>query len=94
MDEIIHELKEILIKKEIDFTDEFYFSKDKKTILGEIPFKQILFFDYRDTDAGSNPREYTGLKKTNLSIIKSLLKDYKNMFRFFAFRYYYNYNQF
>ena len=50
--------------------------------MGEVPFSEILFLDYRDTEAGSNPREYIGLKKTNESIIKSLLKDCENMFRF------------
>jgi hypothetical protein len=50
--------------------------------MGEVPFKQILFLDYRETEAGSNPREYNGLKHANLNILQSLLKDYENMFRF------------
>jgi len=74
--------KKIKFEKKMYFPDEYFISQDKKSILGEVTFKDILFLDYRDTDAGSNPREYVGLKKTNLEIIKSLLKDYKGMFRF------------
>jgi len=66
----------------IKFSEPFFMSNDNKTIMGEIAFREILFFDYRDTEAGSNPREYAGLKKTNENILKSLLKDYSNMFRF------------
>lgn len=79
---IINELKNNAKDKKITFSENFYISSDKKTIMGEVAFKEILFLDYRDTEAGSNPREYIGLKKTNLNIIKSLLKDYKDMFRF------------
>ena len=50
--------------------------------MGEVAFKEILFIEYRDTEAGSNPREYTGLKKTNLQLLLSLLQDSENMFRF------------
>ncbi|MGA3084120.1 MAG: hypothetical protein ABSE95_04945 [Thermodesulfobacteriota bacterium] len=66
----------------ISFPDKYWYSGDKKSILGETLFKDILFLDYRDSEAGSNPREYNGLKKSNIEIIKSLLKDPKNMFRF------------
>lgn len=75
-------LSEKLRENTIVFSENFYLSDDKKTIMGEVPFSEILFLDYRDTEAGSNPREYIGLKKTNKNIIKSLLKDYENMFRF------------
>lgn len=69
-------------EKKLHFPDRYLISKDKDTILGETIFKDTLFLDYRDTEAGSNPREYNGLKKTNLEILKSILVDYKNMFRF------------
>ena len=82
MDKILDIVIEKLNRNSIEFSEPFYMSNDKKTIMGEVPFSEILFLDYRDTEAGSNPREYIGLKKTNESIIKSLLKDYKNMFRF------------
>lgn len=82
MDKAINIIKEKLIENTINFSETFYISSDKKTIMGEVPFSEILFLDYRDTEAGSNPREYIGLKKTNENIIKSLLKDYENMFRF------------
>lgn len=49
--------------------------------MGEIPFKEILFLDYRDTEAGSNPREYIGLKKTNKVILQSILA-HDELFRF------------
>jgi len=81
MEKIIDEIKEINKKKTITFSEDYYRSLDNKTIMGEVPFKEILFLDYRETEAGSNPREYAGLKKTNLKIIESLLED-KNMFRF------------
>ena len=75
-------VNESMKENKIVFSEPFYLSTDKKTIMGEAPFSQILFLEYRETEAGSNPREYTGLKKANEAIIKSLLKDYKNMFRF------------
>jgi len=73
---------ESLKENKIVFPEPFFLSDDKKTIMGETLFQQILFLDYRDTEAGSNPREYNGLQKANLHILASLLKDYKNMFRF------------
>jgi hypothetical protein len=82
MEKIILEIKKFSKNQIITFSENYYKSSDNKTIMGEVPFKEILFLDYRETEAGSNPREYTGLKKANLNIIKSLLKDYKNMFRF------------
>jgi len=82
MKRIINEIKKINQSKTITFSEKFYKSSDDKTVMGEVAFKEILFLDYRETEAGSNPREYNGLKKTNLNIIKSLLKDYSNMFRF------------
>ncbi len=69
-------------RKILTFSEAPYRSSDGKTIMGEIAFKEILFLDYRDTEAGSNPREYAGLKRTNLNILKSLLKDHINAFRF------------
>ncbi len=73
-----------MLKKEnrISFEDGFYSSANLQTIMGETYFKDILFLDYRDSEAGSNPREYTGLKKANNEIIRSLLKDPIQMFRF------------
>ena len=82
MNELIEELKRKAKSNVITFSESLFKSCDKKTILGEVPFKEILFLDYRDTDAGSNPREYTGLKKSNLKILNSLLKDSTNLFRF------------
>jgi len=82
MDKLLDMVSEKLSSNVIEFAEPFYISNDKKTIMGEVPFSEILFLEYRDTEAGSNPREYIGLKKTNESIIKSLLKDYENMFRF------------
>lgn len=81
MKSLIGELKNISNNKNLTFPEKFYFSSDRKTIMGEIPFKEILFLDYRDTEAGSNPREYNGLKKTNKDILKSLLAHHE-MFRF------------
>jgi hypothetical protein len=82
----MNKVSDILIDKlncnRIEFVEPFYISSDKKTIMGEVAFSEIIFLEYRDTEAGSNPREYTGLKATNENIIKSLLKDHKNMFRF------------
>ena len=68
-------------EKNINFPTKFYVSPDNKTILGETIIKDILFLDYRDSEAGSNPREYVGLKKTNLDVLKSILSD-QEMFRF------------
>jgi IMP cyclohydrolase len=82
MDKILDIVVEKLNNNTIEFAEPFYMSNDKKTVMGEVPFSEILFLEYRDTEAGSNPREYIGLKKTNESIIKSLLKDCENMFRF------------
>lgn len=73
---------QLSLLKRITFSEIYYESSDGKTIMGEIPFKEILFLDYRDTDAGSNPREYNGLKKANLKILDSLLNDSINRFRF------------
>ena len=81
MESSIGELNDISKSKKLTFPEKFYFSSDQKTIMGEIPFKEILFLDYRDTEAGSNPREYNGLKKTNKDIFKSLLA-HQEMFRF------------
>ncbi len=81
MKSVMEEIKS-MGKGKITFADKFYKSNDVKTVMGEVPFKEILFLEYRDTEAGSNPREYNGLQKTNLEIIKSLLMDYENMFRF------------
>ncbi|HHT9125616.1 MAG TPA: hypothetical protein ACFYD6_07330 [Candidatus Brocadiia bacterium] len=68
-------------ENKLTFPEKCFVSGDKKTIFGETLFRDVLFLDYRDTEAGSNPREYIGLKKTNLEIIKSILKD-QEMFRF------------
>jgi hypothetical protein len=81
MSSIIKEIKDICKSKKLTFCEKFYCSKDTKTIMGEILFKEMLFLDYRDSEAGSNPREYNGLVKTNLEIFKSLLT-HRNMFRF------------
>jgi len=82
MDKIDDNIFEKLNKNTIEFAENYYLSNDGKTIMGEVNFSEILFLDYRDTEAGSNPREFIGLKNTNENILKSLLKDYKNMFRF------------
>lgn len=82
MDKIDNNIFEKLNKNTIEFAENYYLSNDGKTIMGEVSFTEILFLDYRDTEAGSNPREFIGLKNTNENILKSLLKDYKNMFRF------------
>jgi hypothetical protein len=82
MDKAIEIIQKKMDNNNISFSEPFFMSNDNKTIMGEAPFSEILFLDYRDTEAGSNPREYTGLKKTNENIMKSLLKDYGNMFRF------------
>ncbi len=82
MSEIINEIIETTKNEVITFPEEFYKSSDNKTIMGEVSFKEILFLEYRDTEAGSNPREYAGLKKTNLHILHSILTDSHNMFRF------------
>jgi len=82
MKKSIEILKQKLNENKIVFSEPFFLSNDKKTIMGEVSFIEILFLDYRDTEAGSNPREFTGIKKTNENIIKSLLKDFENMFRF------------
>lgn len=81
METIVNELKDINKRKKIIFCDKYYISQDGKTIMGEVTFKEILFLDYRDTEAGSNPREYYGLKKTNEVILKSIL-EHPDMFRF------------
>ncbi|TET58742.1 MAG: hypothetical protein E3J52_07670 [Promethearchaeota archaeon] len=81
MENIIKEIKKICNNKKLTFCDTFYYAEDHKTIMGEIFLKEILFLDYRDSEAGSNPREYNGLKKTNLEIFKSLLA-HQEMFRF------------
>lgn len=75
-------LNDHLLKNEITFSEQFYLSKDRKTIMGEVPFSEILFLDYRDTEAGSNPREFIGIHKTNENILKSILAEPKNLFRF------------
>ncbi len=75
-------LNDHLLKNEITFSEPFYYSKDKKTIMGEVPFSEILFLDYRDTEAGSNPREFAGIKNTNIKILTSLLANPAHLFRF------------
>lgn len=86
MSEIAKEIIKIFENKTISFSEPFYKSSDAKTIMGEVPFKEILFLEYRETEAGSNPREYIGLKKgqnnTNRQILHSLLIDSTNNFRF------------
>src|SRR3990172_11723609 len=81
MNDFVNELKRISNSKQLSFPEKFYCSTDRKTIMGEIPFKEILFLDYRDTEAGSNPREYIGLKKTNKVILQSILA-HDELFRF------------
>lgn len=81
MNDFVNEIKRISNSKQLTFPEKFYCSKDRKTIMGEIPFREILFLDYRDTEAGSNPREYIGLKKTNKVILQSLLS-HAEMFKF------------
>lgn len=71
MREIINEIIEPAKNKTISFSEPFYKSLNAKTIMGEVPFKEILFLEYRETEAGSNPREYIGLKKTNRQIFSS-----------------------
>ncbi|MCZ6702106.1 MAG: hypothetical protein O6940_03595 [Ignavibacteria bacterium] len=80
--QIINELVDITKKKAITFSESYYLSKDGKTIMGEMPFKEILFWPYRDTEAGSNPREYYGIQHTNMKILQSLLMDNEHLFRF------------
>lgn len=81
MNDFVNELKRISNSKELTFPEQFYCSTDRKTIMGEIPFRDILFLDYRDTEAGSNPREYIGLIKTNKVILQSMLS-HAEMFKF------------
>jgi len=80
--EALQLLNDRLSKNEITFSEQYFISKDKKTIMGEIPFSEIIFLDYRDTEAGSNPREFIGIKKTNVNILQSLLTEPTNLFRF------------
>ena len=82
MNKIIDLLNSHSTNNELHFSESFFISKDKKTIMGEVPFSEILFLDYRDTETGSNPREFNGIKKSNISIIKSLLENPRNLFRF------------
>lgn len=58
-----------------------YISSDGHTLMGEVSVKNLLFIPYRDTEAGSNPREFNGLKKSNLEVFKSMLS-YPYTFRF------------
>jgi hypothetical protein len=81
MKKMIEEIMQISNSRKLTFSDMFYRSKDDKTIMGEVSLKEILFLDYRDSEAGSNPREYNGLQKANLEIFKSLLA-HQDMFRF------------
>ena len=81
MKDPIELLKKNAAENRLTFSEDFYKSIDNKTIMGELSFKEILFLEYRESEAGGNPREYTGIKKTNENILKSLLKDCKN-FRF------------
>jgi len=80
MEKIIKGIKQINKDKVITFTEDYYKASDNKTVMGEVQLREILFLDYRETEAGSNPREYIGLKKANLNILESLLED-QNMFR-------------
>lgn len=82
MEKVISLLNNHLLRNEIVFAEPFFISLDRKTIMGEVPFSEILFLDYRDTEAGSNPREFIGFKKTNIKILKSLLDSHANKFRF------------
>lgn len=82
MKAIIKNISRSIDDRSISFTEKFYFSYDEKSVMGEVAFREILFLDYRDSEAGSNPREYKGLGGTNSNILKSLLKDPENMFRF------------
>lgn len=81
MHDFVNELNRISNSKQLTFPEKFYCSTDCKTIMGEISFREILFLDYRDTEAGSNPREYIGLIKTNKVILQSMLSHTK-MFKF------------
>ena len=42
MEEIIEIIRNKLNEKKITFSEPFYISGDKKTIMGEVPFKEIL----------------------------------------------------
>lgn len=78
-------IKELLDKYKgngIQFVDDIFWSTDQKTIMGETTFGSILFLPYRNTNIGSNPREYTGLKKSNVSIFRSVVNHYDYLFRF------------
>ena len=65
MDRLFNIIKENFKRNIIVFDEPYFKSEDSKSILGEVSFKEILFLEYRETEAGSNPREYTGLKKNN-----------------------------
>jgi len=56
MDKINNGMFENLNENIISFVEPFYLSNDSKTVMGEVKFSEILFLDYRDTEAGSNPR--------------------------------------
>lgn len=71
MNKIIDPLNLHSSKNEIHFSEPFFMSKDRKTIMGEVPFSEILFLDYRDTEAGSNPREFNGIKNQILISLKA-----------------------
>ncbi len=81
-EEIIQELIQISKNRKIKFVEKYYKSEDNKTTMGEVSIKQILFLNYKETEAGSNPREFTGLKKSNIEIFESLLQNYSDLFRF------------
>ena len=78
----IQELIQISKNRKIKFAEKYYKSEDNKTTMGEVSIKQILFLNYKETEAGSNPREFIGLKKSNIEIFESLLQNYDNLFRF------------
>lgn len=67
--------------KELKFGFIKYSDPAPKEILASTTLGQLLAVPYKDSDAGSNPREFQGMKSTtNKKILQSLLKNHKTTF--------------
>lgn len=73
------EIKSLL--KDSKFGSIKYFPSPPEAILGETTIGQLLAVPAKDSEAGSNPREFQGMKsRTNKKILESFLKNHNRAF--------------
>jgi hypothetical protein len=75
----MNEIKSLL--KDLKFGFIKYFPSPPEAILGETTIGQLLAVPSKDSEAGSNPREFQGMKsRTNKKILESFLKNHNRAF--------------